>query len=194
MRIGIFEGKKAHYNKKILKFLIEKEPLKAWDIAKLIAKGSMEKTQDVYAALIRKNGRLNELQEKQYIKLLPNKRYIPTFKGIIAYAFQEKHARISRHYNDIFSEAFSYLPKQMIIPLFNLKVDIDFFKEQIKNIEFTEEELRQLKNFIEESMPWIDLDRMREEEILTLTLLRLMLKDERIIEELKAMIQKFFKL
>jgi hypothetical protein len=91
MRIGIFEGRKAYYNRLILKILIEKEPLKAWDIAKQIAKGSMEKTQDVYATLIRRNGRLNELLEKGYIQVLSNKCYTPSLKGIIAYLHMEKN-------------------------------------------------------------------------------------------------------
>jgi len=193
MRIGIFEGKKACYNRKILKLLVEKQPLKAWDIAKHIAKGEMSRTQDIYAVLIRKNGRLNELLEKQYIKMLPDKCYIPTFKGIIAYASSEKNPRISKAYKEILSSAISQLPEQLTVPLFGFKVATDFYKEQIEKVKFTEEELIQLAKFIEESLPWIDLDAVGEEEISALILLKLMSKNKQIIEEFKEIFAKFFK-
>jgi len=189
MRIGIFEGRKANYNRAVLKILIEKEPLKAWDIAKEIAKGIMDKTQDVYATLVRKNGRLNELLEKGYIKVLSNKCYTPSLKGIIAYFYMEKEPRISSSYRNILSIT-SHIPDEMTMPFLGFKVKGEFVKQKIQNIEFTEEELLQLKNFIDESLTWIDLDSIHEEELVMLLILRLMRKNEQLIEELKEMLSK----
>jgi len=192
MRIGIFEGRKAYYNRLILKILIEKEPLKARDIAKQIAKGSMEKTQDVYATLIRRNGRLNELLEKGYIQVLSNKCYTPSLKGIIAYLHMEKEPRISSSYRNILSIT-SHIPDQLTMPFLGFKVDGEFVKKKIQNIKFTKGELLQLKKFIDESLTWIDLDAIHEEELIILLTIRLMRKNEQLMEELKEMLSKLGK-
>jgi DNA-binding PadR family transcriptional regulator len=192
MRIGIFEGRKANYNRAVLKILIEKEPLKAWDIAKEIAKGCMDKTQDVYATLIRKNGRLNELLEKGYIKVLSNKCYTPSLKGIIAYLYMEKEPRISTSYRNILSIT-SQIPDQITMPFLGFKVSGEFVKNKIQNIEFTEEELLQFKSFIDESLSWIDLDKIHEEELLMLAVFRLMQKNEKLMEELTELFSKLGK-
>jgi len=185
MRISIFEGKKAYYNRAILKLLVEKEPLKAWDIAKYIAKGSMDKTQDVYATLVRRNGRLNELLEKEYISKLPNKRFAPTFKGVIAYLLTEKNPKISNSYQKIISNLSLKLPENMKIPILDIYINKNIFQTY-----FTTDKLMELKSFLQHSLKWVDLDNIHEEEIFMLILTRL---NREKIEELAEVFKKFGK-
>jgi hypothetical protein len=173
MRIGIFEGRKASYNHEILKVLIEKEPLKAWDIAKQIAKGSMEKTQDVYATLIRRNGRLNELLEKGYIFRLPNKQFIPTFKGIIAYLLTEKNPKISTLHSNLLSEMDISDKSDLTLPFFDIPITA-LSKEFFECLEeMTMEELCEFKPLIHETLSWIDLDAISNEELAIILIIRL---------------------
>ncbi|MEM3752763.1 MAG: hypothetical protein QXM65_07455 [Candidatus Bathyarchaeia archaeon] len=190
MRIGIFEGKKADYNRKILKLLVEKEPLKAWDIAKQITKGSMDKTQDVYSTLIRKNGRLDELIQKEYLTMLPNKRYSPTFKGIIAYLHMEQHPKISESYNNILSLT-SQIPDNFTMPFLGFNVDTRFIKKQLEKLSLKREALQAIKNTLyEENLQWIDLDSIHEKELAIIILLRLAFKDAQLTDELKMLFQQ----
>lgn len=79
MQVGIFQGKKGKYNKLIFQALHEEGYLSAWQIAKYISKKDSERrkrnwyheTQKVYSVLIRKNGRLEELVNKEYVKKTP---------------------------------------------------------------------------------------------------------------------------
>lgn len=88
MPIGIFNGKKALNNHAILRALIEKgQPMAAWAIAGAI--GTKAKRRHNHSLLIRKNGRLFELTAKGYIEM-KEKRYIPTFKGVIAVLVKDK--------------------------------------------------------------------------------------------------------
>lgn len=82
LRIGIFEGKKAEYNIDILEALFTRGPLTSWEIAKQICKtrGSTETTaekfygsQKVYSVIMRKGGRLESLNKKDYIMLKDGK-------------------------------------------------------------------------------------------------------------------------
>jgi hypothetical protein len=173
MRIGIFEGRKAYYNRLILKILIEKEPLKAWDIAKQIAKGSMEKTQDVYSTLIRKDGRLNELLEKEYISVLPNKQFIPTLKGIIAYLLTEKNPKISTLHSNLLSEMDISDKSDLTLPFFDIPITA-LSKEFFECLEeMTVEELCEFKPLIHETLSWIDLDAISNEELAIILIIRL---------------------
>ena len=169
MRISIFEGRKAYYNHAILKLIIEKEPLKAWDIAKHIAKGSMDKTQDVYATLIRKNGRLNELLEKEYISKLPNKRFAPTFKGIIAYLLTEKNPKISDAYAELLSNI--EIPNKVNLPFFDIPISTELFISEIK--EMSIQELLFFKKVIQECLEKIDLDSFSNDELFVILIMRL---------------------
>jgi len=188
MRIGIFEGKKANYNRQILKLLIEKEPMKAWQIAKIIAKGKMDRTQDIYATLIRRNGRLNELSDKGYITLLQNKRYCPTFKGIIAYLVTEEEPKISDFYKDLLSKI--EIPEDFDFRLFDFpKEIIEKFLNEFKSLSI--EELLQLKTFIEESIFWIDLDAISDIELAIILSLRL---NKTLLKEFLNMLSKFGKI
>ena len=79
MQVGIFQGKKGKYNQLIFKALHEEGYLSAWQIAKYISKKDPERrkrdwyheTQKVYSVLIRKNGRLEELVNKEYVQKTP---------------------------------------------------------------------------------------------------------------------------
>lgn len=94
MQLEIFRGKKAKYNKLILRALYDKGYLKAWDIAKEVVMNDPERkverkkrywyqdTLKVYSVFVRKGGRLEELLSKEFIETM-DKRYRLTFnKGI----------------------------------------------------------------------------------------------------------------
>jgi hypothetical protein len=190
MRIGIFEGRKAYYNRLILKILIEKEPLKAWDIAKQIAKGSMEKTQDVYSTLIRKDGRLNELLEKEYISVLPNKQFIPTLKGIIAYLLTEKNPKISTLHSNLLSEMDISDKSDLTLPFFDIPITA-LSKEFFECLEeMTVEELCEFKPLIHETLSWIDLDAISNEELAIILIIRL---NKALLKKLLDMLSKLGK-
>jgi len=78
-RIGIFQGKKGKYNKLILRALNEEGYLSAWQMAKYIVENYREKqkgnwyyeAQKINSILTRKNGRLEELTNKEYIQKTP---------------------------------------------------------------------------------------------------------------------------
>gem|GEM_PF-2263834 len=76
-KIGIFKGRSAQYNKLILQVLTEAfsegKELKEWELAKRIQKkldnggNWYVQAQRIYSILIRKNGRLHDLEQKHYI-------------------------------------------------------------------------------------------------------------------------------
>ena len=190
MRIGIFEGRKAYYNRAVLKILIEKETLKAWDIAKEIAKGNMNKTQDDYATLIRKNGRLNELLEKEYISVLPNKQFIPTLKGIIAYLLTEKNPKISTLHSNLLSEMDISDKSNLTLPFFDIPITA-LSKEFFECLEeMTVEELCEFKPLIHETLSWIDLDAISNEELAIILIIRL---NKALLKKLLDMLSKLGK-
>ena len=87
--IPIFQGKKGSYNRLVLEVLAEaKEPLKPWELAKRIYEKEPKEvdwyrgTQKIYSVLIRKGGRLEELERKKYISLKDGK-WSLTIKGIM---------------------------------------------------------------------------------------------------------------
>ena len=87
--IPIFQGKKGSYNRLVLEVLAEaKEPLKPWELAKRIHEKEPKEvdwyrgTQKIYSILIRKGGRLEELEKKDYITFR-NGKWELTFKGLI---------------------------------------------------------------------------------------------------------------
>jgi len=176
MKIGIFEGKKQNYNYQILKLLVENEPMTAWQLAKSIAEVERKgprTTHIIYATLIRKTnpiGRLNELLDKGYITLLENKRYCPTFKGIIAYILSEERPKISDFYKDLSSKI--EIPENFEFRLFDLPKDrIQKYIDEFKSLSM--EELSYLKSFIEKSIFWIDLDAITDIELVIILVLRL---------------------
>jgi len=69
--IGIFSGKKADYNIRVLRALLINGPLKRWELAKKVSEAAVENNGDdphnVYSILIRKGGRLDELTVKGYV-------------------------------------------------------------------------------------------------------------------------------
>lgn len=94
MKIGIFKGKKADYNQRILEILYEEgNPLTAWEIAKILqnkfkqttnTKAAQQTTHDIYSVIQRKDGRLQELREKKYIIFEKGKWSLSFWKGRIA--------------------------------------------------------------------------------------------------------------
>jgi hypothetical protein len=186
MRIGIFEGKKAYLNRAVLKLLIESKPLKAWEISKIIA-AKKESTYQVYSVLIRKKGRLNELLKKEYISRLPNKQFIPTFKGIIAYLLTEKNPKISSFYANFFSEL--PIPEKLELPLFNFPITID--KELLQCLkELNVQELLELKEIVQQALSWVDLDAILSEELAILLSIRL---NKELMSKIIELLSKFSK-
>lgn len=176
LRIGIFEGKKARYNRQILKILIENKPLKPWQIAKKMAKGSMEKTQDIYSNLIRKrSGRLRELKNKGYIKRLKGGYYSPALKGIIAILVYEKNLpKIPEFYKNLLNLKF---PSKIKVPFFEIEVNgkkfEKAFKEFADSLDYKEgwQTLKEMtRSFLEYGL---DLDAISNEDLLNLILIKL---------------------
>jgi len=187
MRIGIFEGKKANYNRQILKLLIEKEPMKAWQIAKIIAKGQMDRTQDIYATLIRRNGRLDELTEKQYVTRLDDGRYYATFKGIIVYLLTEENPKIASFYDDLLSKM--EFPETLDFSLLNISIEMTKeFVEMVRKIPITE--FSMFKELIKKSLSWFDLDTITNEELAFILTLRL---EKKLLKEVVNLLSKFGK-
>jgi len=95
--IPIFEeGKEAYtaYNKAVINTLAVKGPMSAWQLAKHIesqiktVKDTTTSTrlQKVYSSLVRKDGRLNDLQNKGYIEFdLQKQQWQLTPKGVLAF-------------------------------------------------------------------------------------------------------------
>ncbi|GEM_PF-4462505 len=95
-RLGIFEGKKAVYNRAILKALNNYGPLSKWELAKKLrdmlhpsisGETAYAKSLKIYSVLIRKGGRLEELLKKEFITKVTSNgetKYALTIKGLIA--------------------------------------------------------------------------------------------------------------
>jgi hypothetical protein len=88
--IGIFRGRSATYNIAILETLTKEGELTSWQLAKKIREANYPnlepdtakiRTQRIYSALIRRNGRLDDLKEKEYIAL-EGKKWTPQFKAL----------------------------------------------------------------------------------------------------------------
>jgi len=187
MKIGIFEGKKANYNRQILKLLIEKEPMKAWQIAKIIAKGQMDRTQDIYATLIRRNGRLDELTEKQYVTRLDDGRYYATFKGIIAYLLTEENPKIASFYDDLLSKM--QFPETLDLPILNISIEVTKeFVEMLRETPITE--FSMFKELIRNSLSWFHLDAITNEELAFILTLRL---NKTLLKKVVNLLSKFEK-
>lgn len=194
LKIGIFEGKKARYNYLILKMLIVRGPLKPWEIAKLISKGSMERTQDIYSNLIRKkSGRLEELKTKGYIRRLREKHYAPTIKGIVAVLIYEKELpKISDFYRNILF-SFVKFPSKLKVPFFDIEVSgkkfEKAFKEFADSLNFKEgwQTLREMiKSFLENGL---DLDAISNENLLHLILMKLELDESKMEKWFNEMLE-----
>ena len=88
MENKIFSGREARYNSLIIKILYEKGALSAFNIAKnIVWNDSIGKVTDMHhkyskvnSVLVRKNGRLPELDKQEFIKKT-EKGYLLTFKG-----------------------------------------------------------------------------------------------------------------
>jgi hypothetical protein len=199
MKIGIFDGKKAVYNRLILKLLVENGPLKPWKIASFISKsfikdsktskGYMERTQDVYSNLIRKkSGRLKELERKGYIKRLRQGFFGPTLKGVIAILVSERNLpKISEFYSNILRNI--KFPSKVKIPFFDVEVNGKkferAFKEFADSLSFQEgwQTLKEMvKSFLESGL---DLDIISNENLLHLILFKLEINENKIEKWIK---------
>jgi len=73
-RIGVFEGRKGTYNMAILEVLLRYGPLTNWEISKKLCQLVKEapgpdfyQSQKIFSVIARKQGRLEELDQKEYI-------------------------------------------------------------------------------------------------------------------------------
>jgi len=87
--LKIFDGKKGTYNGLVLRVLFKSSYLTAYEIAKEIARIQRKpkenlrlKTVDVYSVLVRENGRLAELEKKEYIQKIEKRYRLTLPKGI----------------------------------------------------------------------------------------------------------------
>ena len=81
--IPIFKGKKRENNSLILELLLIHGLLKPWELAKKMSEKTSRDVHDIYSIIIRKKGRLEELEYKKYIMNYDGK-WLLTDKGIYA--------------------------------------------------------------------------------------------------------------
>jgi hypothetical protein len=89
MEEQLFTGKSAKYNILILKILYQKGTLTPWDLSKEIANLTREKSENIYhktqkiqSVLIRKDGRLINLVNRQFLKKTPEGYCLTFSKGV----------------------------------------------------------------------------------------------------------------
>jgi hypothetical protein len=114
----IFSGKGAKYNTLILKALFEKGCLSAYNIAKEIAANDPKaktkeyfhhKAQKINSVLVRKNGRLPQLEKQEFIKRTENGYNLTIFKGLCsALALFDK---VKKPGFDDFFDSYKLLPE-----------------------------------------------------------------------------------
>jgi hypothetical protein len=132
MAIGIFEGKKAAYNRAILQALLEEgsgEGLTNWEIAKRITGRLADrdlqflKAQRVYSVIARKGSRLDELREKGYIILNSHNKWHLGIKGIWALLIDQPELREAAWQVSQLTFATQKLPNSFEDPgLFEIKI------------------------------------------------------------------------
>jgi len=212
--IPIFKGKKGLYNRLILEILAEAgEPLKPWEIAKRIYEKSLKKatdwyhgTQKIYGTIIRKGGRLEELNKKDYIRFREGK-WDLTGKGLIAVLLANPNlkSKVKVETRRIFQMMFQLLPKEneMIadipiqVGIFGIKLKTSVAKLRklfetainliTENGEYLIEFLiRETEGLIRNGL---DLDRINTQDLTSmLCIKRLLFTDEQFIQLLQRAI------
>jgi len=174
--IGIFQEKEPHYNLMILKTLLEKGPLKPWDIAKSNS-SKMDRTQDIHGNLIRNNGKLSKLCAKGYTTHHKDGTYAPTFKGILAILVHEKYTpKISQVYKNALSGM--KFPAKVKIPFMDVEVPgkkyEEVYSEFAENLS-GEQEYVKLKRIVEELLEsGLNLDVVSDSGLLGLVLIKIL--------------------
>jgi len=125
VRIGIFEGKRGRYNQAILEVLWEQDrALTSWEIAKgmldkLKPTSDREKAEyrirNIYSVIQRKDGRLTELQRKNYITTENRKWRLNWWKGRIA-VFIQNPSILEKLDMETYTQAFSLMRRNMKTP------------------------------------------------------------------------------
>lgn len=126
VRIGIFEGKRGRNNQAILEVLWEQQDhaLTGWEIAKgmlnkLKPTSDREKaeyrTRNIYSVIQRNDGRLSELQKKNYIFTENRKYRLSWWKGRIAVFIQNPRI-LEKVDMETYTQAFSLMRRNMKTP------------------------------------------------------------------------------
>ena len=179
--IPIFSvGKEDHiiYNKLILKTLLTKGESKPWELAMEIAPKipslnetiQSTKTQKAFSVLIRKDGRLDDLTRKEYIRKNERQKYELRLKGLAAILTLEPDLapKLSSYYR---SEVIKFRPDDLDIQPFlsyegrNSKALEDLYSGIEKNPRFYVILAEQTRKMI---LKGINLDAIREEDFGTM--------------------------
>jgi hypothetical protein len=185
IQIGIFSGKSAEYNQSILETLLSKEAT-AWQIAEVLQKkrnpildkeARFYRSQKIYSVIQRKKGRLAELENKSYIKVRDGK-WSLTKKGWIALSvknpdFLTNELRTLEHiFAQELEKEVSSLPDNTITHPFGIQIDLAKTKTALAKINPTQLLrilLKEAKALLSEG---IELDRISEENLLNLAMVR----------------------
>lgn len=180
--ISILTGKKGRYNRLILEVLAENpNGLKAWDIAKEIWKRlKVEEdwyrgAQRIYSLLIRKGGRLEELESKEYIVSKENKWQL-TEKGLITVLvmkpeFKSKYKEEIGAMVDKFLKEFNKIKavakdNRLLIELLDMYISI--VKTGLEDLDFVIDEI--VKNTRKLIMSGVNLDLIPSNNVFLLIL------------------------
>ena len=190
VRIGIFQGKEALYNQAILEVLREQGSLTTWGVAKSLQnklKSTTNKeikqarSHKIYSVIQRKNGRLSELQRKNYIVYENGKWSISLWKGRMA-LFIKNPQLIERLDMETYRRAITLMQRKLKTPP-DKQIELPFGmtlsvngKQLRKGIEKLLTRLETDPSFIrflvEETkqllMAGVDMDLITEENLVTL--------------------------
>lgn len=179
MSIPIFDGKQTTYNQMILETLLINGELTAWQLAKdiepkiRIAGDLYHKSQKIYSVLIRKNGRLLDLQHKGYVVVDANtKKWRCATKGLIAILLHKP--RLRQSVNPIYSQGSIEdlkIKKKVEIAHLGITINGEQFKlglealiKQAKKDKTWISDFLEARNFLEE----INFDKVSGETLLFL--------------------------
>jgi len=183
--IGVFKGKKASHNAAILEVLLKYGPLKNWDIAKRIYENNRTtgnphigyaKTQGIYSVIIRKKGRLDELNKKDYIMKNDSKWELCFPKGLSILVYKPGLiSDVNEYYlrKPIFPKSEFSKMRKLQTP-FGIKLQIDMKQLQrfsdvllkrTDNLEIFQSMARSIESLVHQG---IDLDRINDEHLFAL--------------------------
>jgi len=134
MRNQIFSGKGAKNNEQILRILFEKGQLTAWGLSKELAlldpkkpKDSYHKAQKIQSVLLRKNGRLEDLVNKEFIEKKENTYLLTATKGFCSATTLFDEEKLPKPSLDFFSE-----------DVVSLVPELKIFIQMLANLSYTQ--------------------------------------------------------
>ena len=183
--IGVFKGKKASYNAAILEVLFKHGPLTSWGVAKRIYENQkITRNRDIgyariskiYSVIFRKKGRLDELNQKDYIMKNDSKWELCFPKGLSILVYKPGLiSDVNEYYlgKPIFPKSEFSKMRKLHTP-FGIRIQIDMKQLQrfsdvllkrIDNLEMFQSMARSIESLVHQG---IDLDRINDEHLVAL--------------------------